>query len=391
MAFLSGSALLGGGFSAGSAGSATTIAGGGIGGAGFGTMLPTSSALLGGLTPSAALGAAGAGASKMGGELIGGLAGAGPGMGPNMNNLWGLAGNGKTGRTSDAMSTNAESQRLQSGREGPADEMAATSTPIMESIGSTIRKNTAEIGKQALQKFSSAAMDNSINKMFTDSPTQRGLKDAQYANARFPGTNPWEQLGGGGGGPSQGGYTSARIGADASRNSANINQAVAQDRKQSEIEKAKAQTGETLTREQGIKLQNRWINRLSGAKQMMEINKGSLDSAKYNTEIEKPLQVIKQIAHEIQKTKEAYQDTNIKKAIANLSRLARENPTEAKWAGAAGALITAVKGLGRGPIGAILSPGKKKLIKGTNMSPKDWRQWRMDTGKINKETGELYP
>lgn len=254
-----------------------------------------------------------------------------------------------------------------------------------------------EVGKGlAKDLFTTTAkgiVQNKVNQMMQPGPTQqqqilqnpaiRGAQHKQYMDAAFPGTNPWERLGSSAsGGGSQGGLAVQQQAREASAH-------VAEQHRASSIDSAHIQThpqikridwatpsevgkniagahaleskaGYDISQTKGQNITNTWIQRLSSAKQGLEIQKGSLASAQYNTEVEKRLQTIQQVKTEVQRSAIAKHDKNIKHAIANLSALARENPTAAKWAGAAGALITALRGLGRLAPAAMTRGSKKK-------------------------------
>lgn len=384
MPFLSGAALapfMGGLFGS----SATTIPSG----------FATSTGMLGGAQ--SAMGSIGGAAKGIGAGILSGSTmglsdmlmggGSSPQAGGGFNNQnvinWGLEQRQKSG-------TDAANPIVQGA--------AKTSSPILEPMAKTLERGAHAVTQQAMQRtgqvasrIGSAWLDNKIQGMFRPDPMKQGMRDRIYTNVRYPGTNPWEQLRGGGA-PSMGGVTAAQIGtagrsigAHSQREGAHISAEAALKKAPSEIERNKAVTVET-------RLRSEWIPQLSQMKIDLDNSIQSKNSIEYNKILEDITHIQKEVLTQIQLTGLTKANKEQQQVYARILKPIRNSDDLAKlflFLGTAGLIGTASRGLG-GIGRTIASPFRKKKVL-TNKSPKQWRDWRMQTGKVNKQTGELYP
>lgn len=249
-----------------------------------------------------------------------------------------------------------------------------------------------QLAEQTLQTVGTGLINRGVSELLPQSApnTQPPLHGSiagnlhkQFMDTAYPGTNAWERLGGSTG-SAAGGTIAATTGAGAKINSSLIGAASQRDvanisslphLKTAELEFQKTpsiiratQAHGRLDEEKGIgqNIENKWIQTLNNSKQSLmdaqRFHEGSKDvktQQETSKIIDQQILIVQQVKTEIQKSGIALQDKRIKQALANLSALAREHPTAAKWAGATGALITALRGLG-GILPAALKGSKKK-------------------------------
>ncbi len=250
----------------------------------------------------------------------------------------------------------------------------------------------------------------------------RGIEDKQYMDARFPGTTPWEQLGSSGAGSSQGGRAVASEQRRSARDVAGITSSPAlqsvhleYQRTPHEIRESKSRTGKNIqetkfsrgpatdlaigktaeahAKTEGINISNKWINRLSSAENALKGEKGALTYQQRMQTIAQANLARKQLLTEVQKTGLTKANREQQEAYARILKPIKNSDDLAQLMlalGTLGLLTGATRGLG-GVRNMGRSPMPKKKVDRSKWTSKQWRQWRMETGKINKQTGELYP
>ena len=346
--------------------------------------------------------------------------------------LGGFLGGGKKSGNSkwDAViAAQSEKERLENIAGGSG---AKSSTEPLESMGDTVARNIGQYGNQMAseftQKLSSRFIDSKVNNMFSgqskserlmQNPSVRGAMDRQYTQARYPGTNVYEQMGGGGGGqPSQGGTTAPQIARKSARDSAQISSTPSIKRLNIEyqdlphrIREVKSRTAKNVedtkfvrgpkTAQVGAqtaetKEHTKWIPTLNNIRANLERAKtflagtqdvqaqSNIKNIEANTKHK-----LQTLVTEIQRSGIAKHDETIRKNLARVSNILTGTDARAYVTLGIGAVGALLKSLPLGAIAGAVGMGKKGRG-GAPKTPSQWRQWRMDTGKLNKATGALY-
>ena len=134
---------------------------------------------------------------------------------------------------------NVHNMRLGSnmGPQPDASEHAATSSPLLEPIQSTAKKDNLlkekswkdkaldfglDLAEKSTTRLVEHMTDRAVSGIFDKSAKQRAIDDWKYDRIRFPGVTPWEINSGSSGGHSMGGQAPAEIAAVGQRTAAGI-------------------------------------------------------------------------------------------------------------------------------------------------------------------------
>ena len=130
--------------------------------------------------------------------------------------IGGFMGNKSSASDKEAIET--EHKKNIAGNSGPPTSAPSLGNSMKEIGGNLLdkskemlmgnEKGAGGVLQQAVSSITGRAIDKLGSEMFDKSPEQKGQAQKAYADAAFPRTTPWEQLGGGGHG--QGGGVAAK-------------------------------------------------------------------------------------------------------------------------------------------------------------------------------------
>ena len=306
---------------------------------------------------------------------------------------------GDSGPSQNAKSVHQMRLGSNMGPQPTGQEVAKTSSPMLEPVNVTDQKETKlkekswqqkgiDFGLNLAEKSTTRMMEHMTDRlmsgMFEKSASKRAMEDWKYDRIRYPGVTPWEIAGGSPGGSSQGGQAPAEIGASASRTAAGIGAGATTDSAEitsaplvkkveyltgPEADKLRSERDKNVQEMNNMAEQHPYISRLAKADEQLKEAQKSNNVAQANQAKQHAELIRKQVITEVQKAGLTNASKEVQQAYANILKMPRDSNWIANLMLAIGVIagsgiISGVRGIGKSII-----PKKMQRVPGPKGNP----------------------